>query len=69
MISEESSVSYMWVCAGIIVIVLTMLAWVRNLATFRFAFIAAMLGLMISVVSIIGYSVSEIVSNGLAPNL
>jgi len=59
----------MWVCAGIIVIVLTMLAWVRNLATFRFAFIAAMLGLMISVVSIIGYSVSEIVSNGLAPNL
>ena len=59
----------MWVCAGIIVIVLTMLAWVRNLATFRFAFIAAMLGLMISVVSIIGYSVSEIVSNGFAPNL
>ena len=59
----------MLVCAGIIVIVLTMLAWVRNLATFRFAFIAAMLGLMISVVSIIGYSVSEIVSNGLAPNL
>ena len=69
MISEESSACYMWVCAGIIVIVMTMLAWVRNLATFRLSFIAAMLGLMISVGSILGYSVSDIVSNGLAPNL
>ena len=69
MISEESSVSYMWMSAGIIVLVLTSLAWVRNLATFRFAFIAAMLGLIISVISIIGYSVSEIASNSLAPNL
>ena len=50
--------------------ILTLLAWVRNIATFRFTFLFANLLLVAMVVIVCCYSVKEIYSNGtLGPDI
>jgi amino acid permease len=59
-----------WTFAIFIMAILTMLAWVRNIATFRFTFLFANILLVTMVVIVCCYSVKEVYSNGhLGPDI
>lgn len=58
-----------WTYGFVIILILTVLAWVRNLATFRFTFIFANTLLLLSISIVIYYSAARLSERGLGPNI
>lgn len=59
----------LWTIGAFLIILLTMLAWVRNLATFRYILMAAVALLMFSIAAFIGYSIKSLATNGFPDNI
>ena len=59
----------LWTWAAFVIVVLTMLAWVRNIAKFRFTFIFANMLLLSSICIIIVFSISRLANSGLPEGL
>ena len=56
-----------WTYTSVVIVILTLLAWVRNIAVFRFTFIFANFLLLSSIIIVIGYSIDRLKDLGL-PN-
>ena len=62
-------VTNIWTFGFIVIFILTMFAWVRNISTFRFTFIFANALLLLSVSIVIVFSVSKIRHDGFGPQI
>ena len=53
-----------WTYTLIVIVILTLLAWVRNIAVFRFTFMFANILLLSSIIIVISYSVGKLLDSG-----
>ena len=66
---EFGSPSNLWTWGVILLAILTLLSWVRNIANFSFTFLFANVMMFTVVICILVYSISHIWSEGLGDNL
>ena len=53
-----------WTYGVLIIVILSMLSWVRNIAAFRFTFLFANILLLLSVFTVCGFSFAQMYSQG-----
>jgi amino acid permease len=58
------SVDDIWTYGVIIIIILTLLSWVRNIAKFRFAFFFANILLLLSIITVVAFSFAKMWEQG-----
>ena len=67
--AQFGDVCNLWTWATVVIVILTMLAWVRNIAKFRFTFIFANILLLSSICIIIVFSINRLSTMGLPNDL
>jgi amino acid permease len=64
---ELGDTRYIWTYGIALCCILSVLAWVRNIAVFSFTFLIANILLLVSVIVISGYSTKNLIDNGISP--
>jgi len=62
---EVGDLRYIWTYGVVLVCLLSMLAWVRNIAVFSFTFLIANILLLSTVVIVCAYSTSKLITDGI----